>query len=97
MGAEFNFQGPGTARRPADVRCWIEHVARTGNPAVAGGLPTRLTSADDDLAFTPDAYIDYRALWKWVSEDRNGWKLPVYAHMLGNFFGPCRRRYRRRG
>jgi hypothetical protein len=48
---------------------------------------------DLDQVFTPDAYIDYRALGgidgrfpevkKWLSEVLPGF--PVYAHMLGNF------------
>jgi SnoaL-like domain len=48
---------------------------------------------DLDQVFTPDAYIDYRALGgidgrfpevkKWLSEVLPNF--PVYAHMLGNF------------
>jgi hypothetical protein len=48
---------------------------------------------DLDAVFTPDAYIDYRALGgidghypevkKWLSEVLPNF--PVYAHMLGNF------------
>ncbi len=48
---------------------------------------------DLDKVFTPDAYIDYRALGgidgrypevkKWLSEVLPNF--PVYAHMLGNF------------
>ena len=48
---------------------------------------------DLDVVFTPDAYIDYRALGgidgrypevkKWLSEVLS--TFPVYSHMLGNF------------
>ena len=48
---------------------------------------------DLDAVFTPDAYIDYRALGgidgrypevkKWLSEVLS--TFPVYSHMLGNF------------
>ena len=57
---------------------------------------------DLDKVFTPDAYIDYRALGgidgrypevkKWLSEVLPNF--PVYAHMLGNFSVRDRRRHR---
>ena len=57
---------------------------------------------DLDAVFTPDAYIDYRAMGgidghypevkAWLAQVLPNF--PAYAHMLGNFDDPHRRRHR---
>lgn len=109
MGAEFNFQGSGrpilglVGGCPADV-CGVgsEHVerGRISDRLEIQQLLVDYSSAIDqrrfddlDRVFTPDAYIDYRALGgidgrypkikQWLSQVLGNF--PVYAHMLGNF------------
>lgn len=109
MGAEFNFQGSGRpilglvgAVRPmcAVLDRSMLSVAEISDRLEIQQLLVDYSSAIDqrrfddlDRVFTPDAYIDYRALGgidgrypkikQWLSQVLGNF--PVYAHMLGNF------------